>query len=53
MKPRLKEKYEREIVPQMFKELKYKSIMQVPKNKITVNMGVGSATNQRTLKVNR
>ncbi len=44
MKPRLKEKYEKEIVPQMFKEMNYKSVMQVPKiEKITINMGVGSA----------
>ena len=44
MKPRLKEKYEKEIVKQMFDEFKYKSVMQVPKiKKITINMGVGSA----------
>ena len=44
MKPRLKEKYEKEILPALFKELNYKSIMQVPKiEKITLNMGVGSA----------
>jgi large subunit ribosomal protein L5 len=44
MKPRLKEKYEKEILPAMFKELNYKSIMQVPKlTKITLNMGVGTA----------
>jgi large subunit ribosomal protein L5 len=44
MKPRLKEKYDSEILPQMFKDSNYKSIMQVPKiKKITINMGVGSA----------
>jgi large subunit ribosomal protein L5 len=44
MKPRLKEKYENEISPALFKELKCTSIMQVPKiSKITLNMGVGSA----------
>jgi large subunit ribosomal protein L5 len=44
MKPRLKEKYETEIVKQMLDEFKYKSIMQVPKiKKITINMGIGSA----------
>lgn len=44
MKPRLKEKYNTEIVKQMLDDFKYKSIMQVPKiKKITVNMGVGSA----------
>jgi len=44
MKPRLKEKFEKEIVGQLFDEMKYKSIMQVPRiKKITINMGVGSA----------
>jgi large subunit ribosomal protein L5 len=44
MKPRLKEKYESEIVKQLLDEFKYKSIMQVPKiKKITINMGLGSA----------
>ncbi len=44
MKPRLKEKYEKEIVGELLKEFNYKSVMQVPKiNKITINMGVGSA----------
>ncbi len=44
MRPRLKEKYQSEILPQLFKELNYESIMQVPRiNKITINMGVGSA----------
>ena len=45
MNPRLKEKYDKNIVPEIMKELKYKSIMQVPRlRKITINMGVGSAT---------
>jgi large subunit ribosomal protein L5 len=45
MNPRLKEKYGKNIVPEIMKELKYKSIMQVPKlKKITINIGVGSAT---------
>jgi large subunit ribosomal protein L5 len=44
MKPRLKEKYDSEIMPEIFKELKYRSKMQVPKiEKITINIGVGSA----------
>lgn len=44
MKPRLKEKYEKEIIKQMQDEFNYKSIMQVPKlKKITINMGIGSA----------
>ncbi|MBE3035932.1 MAG: 50S ribosomal protein L5 [Candidatus Atribacteria bacterium] len=45
MNPRLKEKYDKDIVPEIMKGLKYKSIMQVPKlKKITINIGVGSAT---------
>ncbi len=44
MKPRLREKYDKEIIPEIFKELKYRSKMQVPKiEKITINIGVGSA----------
>lgn len=44
MKPRFKEKYEKDIIPKLLDELKYKNIMQVPKlKKITVNMGMGSA----------
>ena len=45
MNPRLKEKYDNNIVPEIMKGLKYKSIMQAPKlKKITINIGVGSAT---------
>ncbi|MBN2073796.1 MAG: 50S ribosomal protein L5 [Actinobacteria bacterium] len=44
MKPRLKEKYEKEIVPLLMKSGRYKNIMQVPGlEKICINMGVGSA----------
>lgn len=44
MNPRLKEKYDKNIVPEIMKGLKYKSTMQVPKlKKITINIGVGSA----------
>jgi len=44
VKPRLKEKYDKEIVPEMMKEFGYKSVMEVPNlEKITINMGVGSA----------
>jgi large subunit ribosomal protein L5 len=44
MKPRLKEKYDKEIILEILKELKYKSKMQVPKiEKITINIGVGLA----------
>lgn len=44
MEPRLKEKYKKEIIPKMLKERKLSNIMEVPRiNKITVNMGIGSA----------
>lgn len=43
--PRLKEKYQQEIVPQLVEEFGYKNVMQVPRlTKITVNMGVGEAS---------
>lgn len=45
MKSRLETKYKDQIIPELFKELKYTSIMQVPKiTKIVINMGVGDAT---------
>ncbi|MCJ7665427.1 MAG: 50S ribosomal protein L5 [Actinobacteria bacterium] len=45
MKPRLKEKYIKEIVPRLMKSGKYKNIMKIPKlQKICVNIGVGIAT---------
>jgi len=45
MKPRLKEKYEKEIIPKLLKENKFSNVMEIPKiEKIIVNMGVGTAT---------
>ena len=42
--PRLKERYEREIRPQLQEELGLSSTMQVPRvTKVTLNMGVGEA----------
>ncbi|MEE9524312.1 MAG: 50S ribosomal protein L5 [Thermodesulfovibrionales bacterium] len=42
--PRLKEKYQKEVVPELMKEFSYKSIMQVPKlDKIVLNVGLGEA----------
>ena len=42
--PRLKERYEQELKPQLKDELGLTSVMQVPKvTKITLNMGVGDA----------
>ena len=41
---RLKEKYEKEVVPAMMKEFEYKSIMAVPRlEKVILNMGLGEA----------
>jgi large subunit ribosomal protein L5 len=42
--PRLKDKYNQEILPAMFKEFGYDNVMQVPKiTKVVVNMGLGEA----------
>ncbi len=44
MVPRLKEKYIKEIIPNMMKEFQYKNIMQVPRlEKIVLNVGLGEA----------
>lgn len=41
-KPRLKEKFNNEIIQKMMKQFNYKSVMQVPKiEKIVLNMGLG------------
>lgn len=41
---RLKELYDKEIVPKLMADMKYKSVMQVPKiEKVVVNMGLGEA----------
>jgi len=41
---RLKEKYHREVVPQLMKEFNYKNVMQVPKvEKVVINIGLGEA----------
>src|SRR5277367_1455987 len=42
--PRLKDKYLKEIVPNLKQKFQYKSVMQVPKvEKICINKGVGAA----------
>lgn len=42
---RLKEKYEKEIMPELMKKFNYKNPLEVPRLvKIVVNMGVGEAT---------
>ncbi len=48
--PRLKQKYETELKAQLQSELGLTNVMQVPRLvKIVVNMGVGKATQQRSL----
>jgi large subunit ribosomal protein L5 len=50
MLPRLREKYENEVVPAMREKFGYKSIMEVPKvDKVVVNMGVGDAKDNSKL----
>lgn len=44
MRPRLKEKYIKEVVPAMMKEFSYKNVMEVPKvQKVVLNVGLGEA----------
>ena len=48
--PRLKEKYQKEIVPALKTKFQYKSIMQVPKmDKICINKGMGVAVTDKKL----
>src|SRR4051812_4838472 len=48
---RLKEKYQKEIVPALMQELGLKNVMEAPRlEKVVINMGVGEATgNQRLI----
>jgi large subunit ribosomal protein L5 len=42
---RLKEKYQKDVVPALTKEFRYKNVMAVPKiHKVVVNMGLGEAS---------
>ena len=48
--PRLKDKYLKEIVPNLKQKFQYKSIMQVPKiEKICINKGIGAAVADKKL----
>lgn len=48
--PRLKEKYQKEIIPALTKEFQYKSVMQVPRlTKICLNQGLGAAIADKKL----
>jgi large subunit ribosomal protein L5 len=45
---RLKNQYKEKIVPELIKQFKYRSVMEVPKiTKITLNMGVGEAVSDK------
>jgi large subunit ribosomal protein L5 len=45
MSARLKEKYQKEVIPALSKEFGYRNVMAVPRlEKIVVNMGLGDAT---------
>ncbi len=49
-KPRLKEKYRKEVVPALIEKFKYSSIMQVPKiEKVVINRGIGAASADKKL----
>jgi large subunit ribosomal protein L5 len=50
MAARLKERYEKEVRPQLVKQFNYSSVMQAPRiEKITLNMGVGEAKTNTAL----
>lgn len=45
MPPRLKEKYQKEVIRAMMEKFGYKNVMEVPRlEKVVINMGVGEAT---------
>ena len=48
--PRFQTLYHETIVPELIKKFGYKTVMQVPRiTKITLNMGVGEAVNDKKL----
>lgn len=48
--PRLKDKYTKEIVPELKDKFQYTSVMQVPKlTKIAINKGIGAAVSDKKL----
>jgi large subunit ribosomal protein L5 len=48
--PRLKTKYQKEMVPALKEQFKFRSVMQVPKlEKICINQGVGDAVSDKKL----
>ncbi|MCZ2299167.1 MAG: 50S ribosomal protein L5 [Chitinophagales bacterium] len=49
-KPRLADKYKKEVVPALVKKFSYKTVMQTPKlEKICINRGVNGAVNDKKL----
>lgn len=51
--PRLRDKYQKEIIPNLKKKFGYQSVMQVPRiEKITINMGVGEAAADKKILTN-
>ena len=50
MKPRLKEKYQNEILPKLLKEFAYKNKMEVPRiEKICLSQGIGGAVSDKKM----
>ncbi|MEY4135544.1 MAG: 50S ribosomal protein L5 [Saprospiraceae bacterium] len=48
--PRLKKKYQEEVIPALMEQFQYSSVMEVPKLvKISLNQGVGAATQDKKL----
>lgn len=48
--PRLKTKYQQEVVPALMQQFNYSSVMQVPRiEKICINQGIGDATGDKKL----
>ena len=48
--PRLKEKYQKEVVPALMQQFNYSTVMQVPRlEKICINQGIGEATGDKKL----
>lgn len=49
-KPRLADKYKKEVVPALVKKFSYKTVMQTPKlEKICINRGINGAVNDKKL----
>lgn len=48
--PRLKDKYQKEVVPALMQQFSYSTIMQAPRlEKICINQGIGAATGDKKL----